>query len=224
MNRNNRWILLVVSLAFFVFTSHADFSQAAPILLAEWTRDQAPRLRVGEPPPTTLKYDFFLATSGPEPIGGVWVQDIAASDVGMTFSAPPEIVEMVNDGLVSDQSILGGHVGPEGEFHNTIANWLVWPDGAMGITYIQQVPQLPDYNLTQITRTVNGFVVQPVGPGTDTFRFGGSQTIRLYGALVPEPTTLLLGAVNCLLIALAVSRRRPKRPSNQCRGTVSRIL
>jgi hypothetical protein len=207
---NYRWTLLVLNYGIFVFTCHADFAQGAPILLAEWTRDQAPRLRVGEAPGTTLQYHFLMSFS---PLGGGWTQNVAANDVGMTFLAPPETVHVLNEALISDQTILGGSVGSDADFHNTIANWLVWPDGAMGITYNQLVPQLPDYNLTEIARTVNSFVLQPLG--TDTFRFGGSQTIRLYGELVPEPTTLLFGAMNSLIIALAVSRRRPRHPSIQ---------
>ena len=212
MNRNNRWSLLVVSFAFFVFTSQADFCQAAPILLAEWTRDQDPRLHVGAPAGTTLQYHFYMSIFLANSLGGAWTQDISDSDVGMTFSAPPETVGMLNEALVSDQMNLGGHVGPEGDFHNTIANWLIWPDGAMGMTYDQFVPRLFDYDVTEITRTVNSFFLENID--SSTFRFGGSQTIRLYG--VPEPSAIAL-----LLIGILIGHRRPTRPNIRCQVRAS---
>ena len=179
--------------------------------MAEWQQTVAPSTVAG-PIPSSLLFQFVATFSPYGTGGGIWDEFYTAADVGHTFHAPPADLDLLDDPFTSSDVVFGGFIGPGAQGSiGTLSQWLAHQDGHMGVTYTQYVPILKNYPVTDITRTIDNLLL--VELVSDHFQFGGTQTIRLYSELVPEPSATTFSLIGTLLIL----HRRPTRPTCQCR-------
>lgn len=210
---------IVVAFSIFAATiaiNPCGVAHAEPILLAEWTRDQPATFVDWRQPtlPSTVPFTFtsLLYTSPSVFIGGDWTQQIGHASVGATFEAPPAIVNLLDDTFLGSGVRFGGGVGNFNSFINDLSNWLIPPGGNSSIGfYTQHVPQLHDYRVGRLTRTIDSVILEWVPNATGrAYYLGGQQTVRLYGQLIPEPGSIALGLVALMFISAI-------RPTNRSR-------
>jgi hypothetical protein len=162
-------------------------ASAQPVLLAEFK--QAHRLgafEFGSTLPSGVPFRFqairSLGGNGPF-VGGSWTQSISQADVGQTFAAPSEIVDLLRDPIRT--GIFGAAVGFATIYDGPLDYWINKAPGTFPPdTFTLYVPDYTDYWLTELTRTIDSFVLDWVQPG-QIYVPGGGQTIRFYGELIP---------------------------------------
>jgi hypothetical protein len=143
-----------------------------------------------------------------------------SADVGQTFPADPSIVSMFHD-LLAGPSPGGGVTsafGPPGmvmqagvdEFFNgpfmsEFPTIHVPEQRFIMKAFVPQLgPVFTGYRITGIDQTINGVSIEPQNPSRSLY--WGAQTIRIFGAEIPEPSTSLL--LTCALVGLARSQHR----------------
>lgn len=142
------------------------------------------------------------ADAGMDPVRFEGTYD--ADDVGVTFSATPEMVESIEFALTQ----------PTGRFSLDISSFApsahpvdaLWLSAVSDLSIQQFVPRLGHgllgYDLKTITQTIDRIEYQMSGRNIVSFQ---EQTIRFYGQPVPEPTTTLL-LLCCHAFVLAIWR------------------
>jgi hypothetical protein len=176
-------ILLFVACILCVVAGPAN---AAPILLVEFS-DSVTTAELGNPSPATVPFDFDAY----DPILSLtyadWRQEYGPSDVGMTFSAPAEIVTGVNQAISSPTSKYLLETGP--------AN------------FSSERPfYLPAHTVTTVERIIDRLEILP--PAGDFYVLNAAQRVRIWGSPIPEANTislLLIGVGQFMMIAF---RRR----------------
>jgi hypothetical protein len=217
-----QWSFLVLAVSLAALETRAE-----PILLFELKHVAEPPFLVLGAPPSELDYFFSMVDSGrPSPVahGLLWHTSVSASDVGRTFEAPQEQVAALNSELTQlsnpDLLLVSGQI-------QTLDSSVVWGfyeavarsplvTGQVTFEAALAVPSLSRYTVTDIERIVDSFYLQEVPFGQNrAYHYGGAQTLRVYGVVVPESTTslfVLLG-VTCYFTNLMVGNTARHRSS-----------
>ena len=135
-------------------------------------------------------------------------------DVGMTFHATPEVVDAIEFALSQptgrfalDISSFAPGSHPVDELWQTD-----WNPKLSDIAIRQFVPRiglgLSGYDLTAVTQTVDKIEYLMSGRQIHSFQ---EQTIRFYGEVIPEPSSMMLILVHGLVCCAAYGRYRSVR-------------
>jgi hypothetical protein len=162
------------------------------------------------PPTDSLPYTFIAGSTGPPFVSAEFARHVTAGDVGLTFEAPPEIVDPIARALSYPANTAGlairiyswQYSKPLDQLQDE--GWGLIDDRATFRKYVPDITRVPVH---RVTMTVNSYVVEPFSPTHNRAVVGGSHTIRIYG--IPEPSTeVLILSAACRLIG----RRRRKFP------------
>jgi hypothetical protein len=183
MSRFN--VISVMVLTAIVLLVSTDTSNAA--LLAEIGTNVA---EFNPSPPTinSVRYGFIVSSSAPPAVFGEWITQYTAADVGMTFDAPPDLVESFARALARPSA--GVTISVQSISNSKTLDQLqsgYWAECCEIVTFRKFVPDITKIPTNRITRTIDSFRFERFG---DNATIGGGQTIRIYG--VPEPATWML--------------------------------
>jgi hypothetical protein len=190
---------LVPTILSLVFGSSIE---AAPIPIVEFYHRNAMAVQAPSPPPATISFDFSASDlhSGLQFLS--WHADYAPADVGMTFTAPHDVVDDANLSIVRPNTVFLLRSGPVSFSNSIIINSPICGFGCQ-----VYVPDITRYKVTSVERIVEQleFIDQP---GFGTYIYKAGQRIRYLGELIPEPSTItmvLLGVAHCAVFG---ARRR----------------
>jgi hypothetical protein len=171
--------------------------------------------------PTNIRFEFaaFVVPGGGPSVE--WSLPVVQSDVGQTFSVPPNLIPTFNSALTNI-----GEIGARTLFvvNNAIDGGTVY---TVGLTYGTQMnvpsvtrlapilgPNFSGYRITDITQTIDELTIEQLS--TNLYREQGAHTVRIYGEPIPEPQSfaLMLSAVllgNQLWVRLSHGQLSPRR-------------
>jgi hypothetical protein len=200
MIKARQLVLVVVS---FVFASLLSGTSHAA-LIAEIGINIPATYDPNPPASGSLRYGFSANSNSPIRVGGEWLRQITAGDVGMTFEAPPGIVEPIASALARSNAGIGIYMD---EWAYTKAlddlqsvGWEIPGDRAIFHKYVPDITKFP---VNRLTMTIDSFIFERFG--LNDANTGGGHTIRIYG--VPEPPTFSF-AVCCAGLLIAHRRRK----------------
>jgi hypothetical protein len=143
-----------------------------------------------------------------------WSLPITETDVHQTFTMPADVLSEFGfltanvdvalgfglDGLDGSGETTSTGVVPPGIFtHGSLIN------NPQVIRFVPVLGRsLSGYTINQITQTINSFVVS--GPSNNR-NVDVTSTFRIYGAVVPEPSTLVLLVFAHCLLRVRIARR-----------------
>lgn len=193
---NARYLSLTIATSLLA-TFMSSTCQAAPILLAEFKHDTIGlELELGNVP-ATVPFDFeaYYTSGGTDFLS--WEDDYGPMDVGMTFVAPQEIVDLATLTIAMPVFTFSLKTGPA-----NFSDPMSFTFGTCGPgTCIQRfVPDLSQYTVTRVERIIDKLQLNDAqGP---FYHLSGAQTVRYWGVPVPEPFAaplLLIGVAPLLL-------------------------
>jgi hypothetical protein len=160
------------------------------------------------PPTNSLGYSFIAGSIGPPTVSGVFARQVTAADIGMTFEAPPDILDAIARALARPANTAGLAIHIYAWQYSRPLDQL--QDGGFGYiddtaTFRKFVPDITKVPVNRVTMTINSYVLEPFSPQHNRAVVGGSHTIRIYGVPEPASAVLMLGAVAYLI------GRRPER-------------
>jgi hypothetical protein len=193
----------------FIFTASlliAGPSLAQPQLLVELRNAE---MICGNCQPIDMRIDF-QATLTP------WSQPITTGDVGRTFTMPADLLNDIGPYLTSSSgigfSMVLRSIGPGGtdRFGNVSSTSFTLGSLTNNPQVIRYVPalglNLSGYTISSITQTLNSLEVTQ--QSSSRFRLNAFSTFYIYGAVVPEPSALVLLVLgHCLWHWILLFRR-----------------
>ena len=171
---------------------------AAPTLIAEFLQE-AIWFTPGNQLPTEVGFSFGVHNQ-PTNATAHWSQVLTTAEIGQTFIAPMDVVADFAAIPISPQTYLVMNIGPQPGGEVQLMDLQPLPPMNSIPVGTLHVPDVADYVISGIDRTIDDVVIEWVPTGEGQYYYiGGAQTVRLYGTLVPEPSTVALG-----LLALAI--------------------
>jgi hypothetical protein len=183
---------------------------AEPILLVEFTH----RVITAEgsiPPLGTVPFRFVASEQFPPFVS--WRDEYGPSDVGMTFSAPSEVVEGANSAFASPIAEYFLETGPANFSTSVRLPSVAGPSACLPIApecLRTFVPDVRDYSVTSVERIVDELMITPIGGELYTLR--ATQRIQVFGVRIPEPGSivLLIAALACFAVVRGTKRGEEK--------------
>jgi hypothetical protein len=140
--------------------------------------------------------------------GAAWSQVITQSDVGHTFPMPAELLDdfvvltSANSNLLLHFQL--SSIGPGGPSGVGLVPSGVFTEGSLrnNPQVIRHAPvlgpNLTGYTISSITQTLESLTINQIG--SNFYQLDAVSTFRIYGAVVPEPPSLvLLVLAHCVL-------------------------
>lgn len=192
-------LLVVSSLLAVISTAHCP---ASPILLAQFTLSVAAPEFGSAPPTVDFGFRAYQPGPFPTPVYFTWQEPYQVSDVGMTFLAPTEVVEGVNDARTSTSAEYSLDIGPA-----NFATWVLNQPSTCDHACLEVlVPDIAAHTIMSVERIIDQLIITPQG---NRHFLQGKQRIRLWGEPIPEPTAvaMLPTAVGCFALVTARNRR-----------------
>ena len=173
-------------------------------LLVEFTH-KITALESGNPLPATVP---FAAAANETTVGNLfhWQDDYGPGDVGMTFNAPPEVVDGASLALSFPTARYLLDTGPanlstETSFHPAFCQI----DDCVHV----RVPSVASHVVTSVERVIDQLQITR-GQG-DTYLLEAAQRIRFWGQPIPEPQTIVVLAAGIGGIASCYRCRSTRR-------------
>lgn len=186
MTKNQFRVLLVFVLCFIAVPAHAALT-----LLAEFSQ-QASWFTPGTQLPSEVGFSFILHDQ-PTNDTAQWSQVLTTADVGHTFAASADVVADFAAIALAPQIYLTMNIGPQPSGPIPLMDLQPPPpinDIPVGTLFVADVA---DYVISGINRVVDEVVIEWVPSGVgEHYLIGGAQTVRLYGMLIPEPSSFVL--------------------------------
>jgi hypothetical protein len=178
-----------VILAFLVLGVFTSESRA--VLLAEVGISIPPTFDPSPPPDDFLVFSFGVLSHSPTLVGGEWQRQVTAADIGMSFEAPPNVVEVIAPGLTRPAAEVGINMDSWG-YGNTLDQLQAgaWAECCEIVTFRKFVPDITKVPVNRLTMTIDSFHFERLGGVVPRANIGGGHTIRIYG--VPEPSAGIL--------------------------------
>jgi hypothetical protein len=152
---------------------------AAPMLLMEFTHQVvAVESTEALSGPFPFRLEAYEDGFGADP-GYVyfrWDDEYKASDVGMTFFAPPEVVAGASQAFASPRADYSLETGPGNLLHLEASDSFCQPNQCI----MKHVPDLTTYWVTSVRRIIDQIEIEPLG---EVFR--GGQRIQFWGEPIP---------------------------------------
>jgi hypothetical protein len=172
----------------------SNFSKAEPILLVEIHNVGSSSLTSGEP---EMGFHFDIGIQGSD-----WGVLATQNDVGKTFFAPSDLLQIYNEHLTSPEFLFVSLTCCGATAHSFGAPPAL-NFGNVGRPFVTVTrvapnlgPNLVGYVLTDLTQTIDDITITHVSDMR--YNRSDAHTVRIYGEVVPEPATLLLVSTSLL--------------------------
>jgi hypothetical protein len=167
-------------------------ADAAPILLVEFTHNVT-AVEAGDPLPTTVPFAFAANKPHPNGVNYVyWSAEYGSIDVGMSFLAPPSVVDGANQAIMSAMTNYDLETGPA-NFYGPILS--LAPPGSCDINgcFKVFVDDVSKHIVTSVQRVVDKLSITRTQG--DFYSLEATQRIQIWSVAVPESSTIALFAV-----------------------------
>jgi hypothetical protein len=198
---------LIINCVALSFTFQAAFSEqslAEPILLIEIHNTGFRNLTSGQP---EMGFSFDVGVQESE-----WLLFATRSDIGRTFSAPAQLLPIYDERLTTTEDIIVELSCCEGSEHDLFTPDLNF-DKIDEFTMVNRVapnlgPNLAGYLVTEVIQTIDDITITPVPGSGGLFNRSGAHTVRIYGEVIPEPSTIVISLLGLLLSIVIIKEDR----------------
>jgi hypothetical protein len=203
------WRALLLSIFAALFQS--TDSQAAPILLVEFSHQSGGVQNGSSPAAVPFQFRGYEPNVFPTPVYFAWAAEYAMTDAGKSFSAPTELVQGATAALHSPTGIFDLQSGAV-SFSQRRLNEVPWGvDVCEGANHTCVFVDDPTRHfVTAIERIIDDLVITPVTQ--NSYHVEGAQTVRLWGEPIPEPNTIaIIGTLHCVIVFRHLRRKSISR-------------